>query len=93
MMTVNRPQPVHLNADRGVITKQPHQVVSHHSAHDAGSSRKAWSDQATFFLREDDTVDHILAEGDVRSEIRGNGRNCTSVPIRPNCSWRARGIY
>ena len=70
-MTVNRPQPVHLNADRGVITKQPHQVVLT-TVHMTREQQEGWSDQATFFLREDDTVDHILAEGDVRSEIRGN---------------------
>ena len=69
-MTVNRPQPVHLNAERGVITKQPHQVVLT-MVHMTREQQDAWSDQATFFLREDDTVDHILAEGDVRSEIHG----------------------
>jgi len=40
--------------------------------HMTREQQEGWSDQATFFLREDDTVDHILAEGDVRSEIRGN---------------------
>ena len=70
-MTVNRPQPVHLNAERGVITKQPHQVVLS-TVHMTREQQEAWSDQATFFLREDDTVDHILADGDVRSEIHGS---------------------
>jgi lipopolysaccharide export system protein LptA len=70
VMTVNRPQPVHLNAARGVITKQPHQVFLD-TVHMTREQQEAWSDQATFFLREDSTVDHILAEGDVRSEIHG----------------------
>jgi lipopolysaccharide export system protein LptA len=70
VMTVNRPQPVHLDADRGVITKQPHQVLLT-TVHVMREQQEMWSDQATFFLREDDTVDHILAEGDVRSEIHG----------------------
>ena len=70
VMTVHRPQPVHLNADHGVITKQPHEVVLT-TVHMTREQQEAWSDQATFFLREDDTVDHILAEGDVRSEIHG----------------------
>ncbi len=70
VMTVNRPQPVHLHADRGVITKQPHQVVLT-TVHMTRDQQEAWSDLATFFLREDDTVDHIVAEGDVRSEIHG----------------------
>jgi lipopolysaccharide export system protein LptA len=70
VMTVNRPQTVHLNADRGAITKQPHQVVLT-TVHMTREQQEGWTDQATFFLREDDTVDHILAEGDVRSEIHG----------------------
>ncbi|MFZ0796506.1 MAG: LPS export ABC transporter periplasmic protein LptC [Terriglobales bacterium] len=69
-MTVNRPQPVHLNADRGVITKQPHQVFLT-SVHMSREQQEARSDQATFFLREDNTVDHILAEGDVETELHG----------------------
>ncbi len=70
VMTVNRPQPVHLNADHGVITKQPHQVVLT-TVHMTREQQEAWSDVATFFLREDDTVDHIVADGNVRSEIHG----------------------
>jgi lipopolysaccharide export system protein LptA len=70
VMTVNRPQPVRLTADHGVITKQPHQVFLT-AVHMSREQQEAWSDQATFFLHEDNTVDHILAEGDVRSEIHG----------------------
>ncbi len=70
-MTVNRPQPVHLNADRGVITKQPHQVYLT-TVHMTREQQEAWSDHATFFLREDNTVDHILAEGNVESESHGS---------------------
>ena len=69
-MTVNRPQPVHLNADHGVITKQPHQVVLT-TVHMTREQQEARSDHATFFLREDDTVDHILAEGDVETVLHG----------------------
>jgi lipopolysaccharide export system protein LptA len=70
VMTVKRPQPVHLNADRGVITKQPHQVFLT-SVRMTREQQKMRSDQATFFLRADDTVDRILAEGNVESEIHG----------------------
>src|SRR5271169_1716937 len=70
VMTVNRPQLVHLNADHGVITKQPHQVVLT-GVHMAREQQEARSDHATFFLREDNTVDRILAEGDVETEIHG----------------------
>ncbi len=71
VMTVNRAQPVHLDADRGVITKQPHQVVLT-TVHMSREQQEAWSEQATFFLREDNTVDRVLAEGDVRTEIHGS---------------------
>jgi lipopolysaccharide export system protein LptA len=69
VMTVNRPQPIHLNADRGIITKQPHQVFLT-SVHVTRPQQEMQSNQATFFLRDDNTVDHILAEGNVESELR-----------------------
>ena len=69
-VTVNRPQPVHLNADHGVITKQPREVVLT-TVHMTREREQARADQATFFLRDDNTVDHILAEGDVETEIPG----------------------
>jgi lipopolysaccharide export system protein LptA len=88
VVTVNRPQPVHLTADRGVITKQPHQVFLT-TVHVTRDQQEAWSEQATFFLREDNTVDHILAEGDVRSEIRG-GSSSKSKTSNSNSSTTSR---
>jgi hypothetical protein len=81
VMTVNRPQPVHLNADHGVITKQPHQVVLT-TVHMTREQQEAWSDQATFFLREDNTVDRILAEGDVRDRDSWQARNARAFRPR-----------
>ncbi|MGA3089444.1 MAG: LPS export ABC transporter periplasmic protein LptC [Terriglobales bacterium] len=69
-MVVNRPQPVHLHADRGVITKQPHQVVLT-TVHMTRAKQDTRADEATFFLRDDNTVDHVVAVGDVQSELRG----------------------
>jgi len=69
-MTINRPQPVHLNADHGAITKQPHEVVLT-TVHMTRELQEARSDRATFFLREDDTVDHIVADGDVETDLHG----------------------
>jgi lipopolysaccharide export system protein LptA len=68
-MTVHRPQSVHLTANHGVITKQPHQVFLT-EVHMTREQQDARSDQATFFLREDNTVERILAEGDVESDVR-----------------------
>src|SRR5271154_5702836 len=73
-LTVNRPQPVHLTADSGVITKQPHQVFLT-AAHMTREGQQTRADQATFFLREDNTVDHVLAEGNVESEIHGASKS------------------
>jgi len=70
VVTVNRPQPVHVNANHGVITKVPHQVVLT-TVHMTREQQKARADQATFFLREDNTVERILAEGDVESDVPG----------------------
>jgi lipopolysaccharide export system protein LptA len=67
-VTVHRPQPVHLEAAHGVITKEPHQVFLT-TVHVTRDRQEAWSDQATFFLRPDDTVERVLAEGDVRSVV------------------------
>src|SRR3984893_14048183 len=69
-LDVSRPQPLRLNADRGVISKQPRQVVLT-AVRLARERQQLQSDQAIFFLREDNTVDRILAEGNVRSEFHG----------------------
>jgi lipopolysaccharide export system protein LptA len=70
VLTVNRLQPIHLNADHGVITKMPREVVLT-TVHMTREQEKARADQATFFLREDNTVDHIFAEGDVEADVPG----------------------
>src|ERR1700687_1031750 len=69
-LDVSRPQPLRLNADRGVISKQPRQVVLT-AVRLTRERQQLQSDQATFFLREDNTVDRIFAEGNVRSEFHG----------------------
>jgi lipopolysaccharide export system protein LptA len=69
-LAVSRPQALRLNADRGLISKQPRQVVLT-AVRLARERQQLESDQATFFLREDNTVDRILAEGNVRSEFHG----------------------
>src|ERR1700730_13178742 len=49
-LTVNRPQPAHLNADHGTITKQPREVALV-SVRMTRESQTMQADQATFFLR------------------------------------------
>jgi lipopolysaccharide export system protein LptA len=69
-LDVSRPQALRLNADHGVISKQPRQVMLT-AVRLTREQQQMQSDRATFFLREDNTVDRILAEGDVRSEFQG----------------------
>jgi lipopolysaccharide export system protein LptA len=72
VMSVHRPQPVHLTADRGALSKEPRQVFLT-TVHMTREQQEAWSEQATLFLRPDNTVERVLAEGDVRTEIHGGG--------------------
>jgi lipopolysaccharide export system protein LptA len=69
-LDVSRPQLLRLNANHGLISKQPRQVVLT-GVRLTREQQQMQSDRATFFLREDNTVDRILAEGDVRSEFQG----------------------
>ncbi len=69
-LDVSKPQSLRLNADHGLISKQPRQVVLT-AVRLTRERQRLQSDQATFFLREDNTVDRILAEGNVRSEFHG----------------------
>ena len=81
VMSVHRPQPVHLTADRGEISKDPRQVLLT-TVHMAREQQEAWSDQATLFLRPDNTVERVLAEGDVRSEIHGRAASKSNSSLK-----------
>jgi lipopolysaccharide export system protein LptA len=76
-LTVNRPQAVHLDADRGAISKQPREVVLT-AVRMVRERQRMQADQATFFLRNDNTVDRILAEGDVRTDLGGRAASNSS---------------
>ncbi|MBV8051615.1 MAG: LPS export ABC transporter periplasmic protein LptC, partial [Acidobacteriaceae bacterium] len=57
-----------LTAQRAVITKDPHQVMLEYPKFEA-IARKCQSDKATLFLTADNTLDRILASGNVLMEI------------------------
>src|ERR1700676_2660271 len=69
-LDVSRPQALRLNADHGVISKQPRQVALT-AVRLTRERQELQSAQATFCLRGDNTVDRILAKGNVRSEFHG----------------------
>jgi len=64
------PRTAHLSAERAVITKDPRQIVltAPRLTRDLQTS---WSDKATVFLRPDNTVERVLAEGNVHNEVHG----------------------
>jgi lipopolysaccharide export system protein LptA len=80
-LAVSKPQAVRLNADHGLISKQPRQVVLT-GMRLTKEQQQLRSDRATFFLREDNTVDRILAEGDVRSEFHGRASSNSETHAR-----------
>src|SRR6266478_3436577 len=87
---VSKPQAVRLNADHGLILKQPRQVVLT-GVRLTRERQQLQSDRATFFLREDNTVDRILAEGDVRSEFHGGASSKSNSSSKAsNSETRAR---
>ncbi len=80
-LNVSRPRPVGLNADHGLISKQPRQVVLT-GMRLTRERQRLQSDRATFFLREDNTVNRILAEGDVESEFHGRASSNSEAQAR-----------
>ena len=67
------PQPSHLTAERAVVTKDPRLVVLTHPRL-TREGQTSWADKATVFLRPDDTVERVLAEGNVQSELHGKSQ-------------------
>jgi lipopolysaccharide export system protein LptA len=69
-VSVHQPHPYHINAEHGVIDKRPHTILLTR-AHMKRTGQDLQSDEATFFLREDNTVERILADGNVQGVFDG----------------------
>jgi len=69
-LDISSTQQAHLTAAHAEIFKQPHQVVLNHPLM-LRDEQQLRSDRATFFLRPDNTVERILAEGNVETELHG----------------------
>jgi lipopolysaccharide export system protein LptA len=67
---VSKPGQYHLAADHGVIRKDPRTVVLN-AVFLTREGQQLRADQATFFLRDDNTVDRILADGNVEGVYHG----------------------
>src|ERR1035437_911133 len=77
VVEVSRPRAASLNADHGLISKQPRQIALT-GVRRTREGQRLESDQATFFLRDDNTVERVLAEGNVRSEFHGRALSKSS---------------
>src|ERR1035437_1594243 len=77
VVEVSRPRAASLNADHGLISKQPGQIALT-GVRLTREGQRLQSDQATFFLRDDNTVERVLAEGNVRSEFHGRALSKSS---------------
>src|SRR5215468_8912104 len=62
--------PARVNAAHAAITKDPHVVVLDHP-HVENGPDKSQAEKATVFLRPDNSIDRVLATGDVRIEASG----------------------
>jgi lipopolysaccharide export system protein LptA len=60
-----------LQAARGVISKEPRQVVLEEPRLAQGPQRMQ-ARRATLYLREDNTVDHVVASDDVQAQVAGD---------------------
>src|SRR3974390_955177 len=69
-LDVSRPHQAHVTADRAVITRAPRQVVLS-NPHLSREQQKTQAERATLLLRDDNTVERVVAGGNVESEIHG----------------------
>ncbi len=88
VVVVSRPQAASLKADHGLISKQPRQIALT-GVRLTRAGQRLQSDQATFFLSDDNTVDRVLAEGNVESEFQGRASSKSNAKT-PNSEAHAR---
>jgi lipopolysaccharide export system protein LptA len=70
-IVLNGATPATVTAVHGTITKDPRIIVLEH-AHVVDGVQQADADEATIFLKPDNTVERIFAQGNVLVEIRGD---------------------
>jgi len=68
-VSVHQPHQYHVTADRGVINKGPHTIVLSR-VRMTREHQELQADEATFLLRNDNTVERILANGNVEGAFR-----------------------
>jgi lipopolysaccharide export system protein LptA len=69
-MIATHPAGLTIHALHATVTKNPHEVVLDHPQM-ATAARRCDSDTATLFLRQDNTLDHVIATGNVHLQTEG----------------------
>ncbi len=69
-MTVGEGKPLTILAQHAILGKLPRQIVLQHPQTESGQSQ-GMADEATLFLREDNTLDHAMAAGNVAIDSEG----------------------
>ena len=66
-IAVNGQSPSTITGDRAVVQKAPREITLSH-AHGESATQRGQAEQVTLFLKDDNTVERVLAEGDVQVE-------------------------
>jgi lipopolysaccharide export system protein LptA len=69
---VNGESPSTITAERAELQKAPREIVLW-QARGESSMQRGQADHATLFLKNDNTLDHLLADGDVQMDSSGEG--------------------
>jgi len=84
--------PAIITAARGTITKDPHRVVLQHPLVQSGGRRCA-ADEATLFLRNDNTLDSVRAQGNVLVQTAGpTGAEARAEQLELNMTERGGAL-
>jgi len=69
-IVLNRPHATRMTAAHGIVTRDPRQIVLQAPRVVTGDD-KLEAEKATLFLRDDNTVERILASGEVQADLKG----------------------
>src|SRR5579864_7399766 len=81
-IVVHAAKPSTITAQQAVLEKNPREVLLRYP-HAESPQQRAQADAATMFLREDNTLDHALANGDVVIESAGASGNLVKGATAP----------
>ncbi len=89
-MRADGPSPADINATHGVITKDPRRALLDH-VHVVRSGGTMEADHLTVYLRNDNSIDHMVATGNVRSS-RSGASTMTATASRADLNLNQRNV-